>query len=212
MAARSQVVARCLIKLEIRMAIDRRPSAKKSTRRDQGPHSFKPARHSVSSSARIPELRKADDKLLNQICRDISAISIYMMRVAEHLGQRIGISGPQGMILTTIEELSDSRGLSVKAVAALLHVDASFVSAQSKMLESRNLIRRRRLLDDRRVTRLFLTESASTYLARLSRTRARMRECICADLDHEAFSELSSTLSGLRDRVRREMLKIAVGE
>jgi DNA-binding MarR family transcriptional regulator len=102
------------------------------------------------------------------------------MRIAELLGKRIGVSGPQWMILMAIEELSDGSGLSVKAVAALLHVDSSFVSVQSKMLEQRDLIQRSRCMEDRRIMLLSLTDKAIRRLKPLIPTRARLQDPFAA--------------------------------
>lgn len=143
---------------------------------------------------------------------DISAISVYTMRIAELLGKRIGVSGPQWMILIAIEELSEGSGLSVKAVAALLHVDSSFVSVQSKVLEKRDLIRRSRCMEDRRIMLLSLTNKAISLLKSLVPTRPRLHESIRADLDRAAFLQLSNMLSDLRDRMRKETELVAAGE
>lgn len=68
------------------------------------------------------------------------------------------------MILMAIEELSEGSGLSVKAVAAILHADSSFVSVQSKVLENRGLMRRSRCIEDRRIMLLSLTSEAISRL------------------------------------------------
>lgn len=111
-----------------------------------------------------------------------------------------------------IEELSEGSGLSVKAVAALLHVDSSFVSVQSKMLEKRGLIRRRRCMEDRRIMLLSLTDKAISRLKPLIPTRARLQGSIRADLDGAALLQLSNMLSALRARMRKETVLIAAGE
>ncbi|MGL4263640.1 MAG: MarR family winged helix-turn-helix transcriptional regulator, partial [Afipia sp.] len=108
--------------------------------------------------------------------------------------------------------LSDGSGLSVKTVAALLHVDSSFVSVQSKMLEKRDLIRRSRCMEDRRIMLLSLTDKATRRLTPLIPTRARLQGSIRGDLDGSALLQLSNMLSALRDRMRKETALVATGE
>ena len=183
-----------------------------SARSDRG-HFVKKAERAlnVPSRSRRKDPSEGDD-VTHRLVWDISAVSVYTMRIAELLGKRIGVSGPQWMILMAIEELSDGSGLSVKTVAALLHVDSSFVSVQSKMLEKRDLIRRSRCMEDRRIMLLSLTDKATRRLTPLIPTRARLQGSIRGDLDGSALLQLSSMLSALRDRMRKETALVATGE
>ncbi len=153
-----------------------------------------------------------DDNTSHRMVWDISAISVYTMRIAELLGKRIGISGPQWMILMAIEELGEGSGLSVKAVAAILHVDSSFVSVQSKELERRGLVWRSRCTTDRRIMLLSLTNKATSRLKPLIPTRSRLDRSIRSDLNGIALLQLSIMLAGLRDRMRKEAALVAAGE
>jgi MarR family transcriptional regulator, organic hydroperoxide resistance regulator len=47
------------------------------------------------------------------------------------------------MILMAVAELDRGEGLPVNAVSKMLHVDSSFVTTQSKLLEKKGLMRRR---------------------------------------------------------------------
>lgn len=183
-----------------------------SARSERGHHGKKVA-HALNVPFRSPRKDKPEgDDVTHRLVWDISAISVYTMRIAELLGKRIGVSGPQWMILMAIEELSDGTGLSVKAVAALLHVDSSFVSVQSKMLEKRDLIRRSRCMQDRRIMLLSLTDKATRRLMPLIPTRARLQGSIRGDLDGSTLLQLSNMLSALRDRMRKEAALVATGE
>lgn len=189
-----------------------RTKTKTSARSDRG-HSVKARRSLNFPSGSCRNGSFEDDDVTHRLVWDISAISVYTMRIAELLGKRIGVSGPQWMILMAIEELSAGSGLSVKAVAALLHVDSSFVSVQSKMLEKRGLIRRSRCMEDRRIMLLSLTDKSINRLKPLIPTRARLQGSIRADLDDgTALLQLSNMLSALRARMRKETVLIAAGE
>jgi len=64
------------------------------------------------------------------------------MKYATFWAQTIGISKPQWMILITVAELDRGHGVPVKDVSTMLHVDPSFVTTQSKLLEKYGFVRR----------------------------------------------------------------------
>ena len=204
------------MRTEVKSKTDRPVAARTRTktfaRSDDHGHSLNTRRCALVSSGSYRKRTSGDESACHHMVWDISAISVYTMRIAELLGKRIGVSGPQWMILIAIEELSEGSGLSVKAVAALLHVDSSFVSVQSKVLEKRDLIRRSRCMEDRRIMLLSLTTKAISRLKPLVPTRSRLHESIRADLDRAAFLQLSNMLSDLRDRMRKETELVAAGK
>jgi DNA-binding MarR family transcriptional regulator len=164
-----------------------------------------------SSRSHRKNTTKGND-VSHRLIWDISAISDYTMRIAELLGKRIDVSGPQWMIMMAIEELREEGGLSVKAVAALLHVDSSFVSVQSRILENLELVRRSRSRQDRRIMLLSLTDKAIGRLKPLIPTRSRLQKSVRANLDENTLLHMSNVLSDLRDRMRKEAVLIAAGE
>ena len=80
----------------------------------------------------------------------------------------LGISGPQWMILMALAEMDQDEGDSVKAVSNVLHVDPSFVTTQSKMLEKKGFIRRRSAADHVRVVQMSLTDKTYKLIASLN--------------------------------------------
>ncbi len=62
-----------------------------------------------------------------------------------------------------------------------LRVDQSFVVTQSKLLEKKNLLRRKSSTEDARVVNLSLTEHAKKQMANLSSQRRELNEFVYAE-------------------------------
>src|SRR5712672_4803108 len=84
-----------------------------------------------------------NQELVRQFSWAITSINVHFQEIRQFWAGTIGISGPQWMILMAIADLDQGEGVSVKVVSKMLHVDPSFVTTQSKMLEKRGLMRRR---------------------------------------------------------------------
>jgi DNA-binding MarR family transcriptional regulator len=167
----------------------------------------------VPETPSIVEESETADAVGRQLVWDISAISAYMMRIADLLGKRIGVSGSQWITLMAIESLSSGEGVSVRDVAALLNVDGSFVSAQSKILEKQNLIRRKAAKGkDRRLVLLSLTESAVEKMNGLESSKRALELHVRGELEVESLRDLSNELLTMRRRLGRAMLLVAAGE
>jgi len=161
----------------------------------------------------LTEETETADAVGRQLIWDISAISAYMMRIADLLGKRIGVSGSQWITLMAIESLSSEEGVSVRDVAAMLNVDGSFVSAQSKILEKRNLIRRKAAKGkDRRLVLLSLTDSAVEKMNGLESSKRALELHVRGELEVESLRDLSNELLTMRRRLGRAMLLVAAGE
>lgn len=156
-------------------------------------------------------LRNEDD-VGRRLVWDLSAIGVYMMRIADLLGRRIGVTGSQWITITAIDGLSDGEGVSVRDVAALLNVDGSFVSAQSKILEQYGLLRRVQSAGDKRLVLLSLTDLAITRLNELDSSKYTLEQHVRGELEEQPLQELSETLISMRRRLGRAMLLVAAGE
>ena len=54
----------------------------------------------------------------------------------------LGIRGPQWMIIVALQKLDHGEGVPVTAVAAMLHVDPTFVMTQSRPLDRTSFLRK----------------------------------------------------------------------
>lgn len=95
----------------------------------------------------------------------------------------------------------------------MLNVDGSFVSAQSKILEKRNLIRRKAAKGkDRRLVLLSLTDSAVEKMNGLESSKRALELHVRGELEVESLRDLSNELLTMRRRLGRAMLLVAAGE
>ena len=140
---------------------------------------------------------------------DISAISAYMARIADLLGNRIGVTGSQWLAIMAIDGLDQGDGVSVGDVASILNLDASFVSAQSKILEKKGIVFRTRSAADRRIVLLSLTENA---VQELDWSKYTLEDHMRGGLEERSIEELSEALVTMRRRLGRAVLLVAAGE
>src|SRR6195952_112673 len=83
-----------------------------------------------------------NQEIVRQFVWDIASINVHLDEIRHFWAKELGISGPQWMILMAIGDLDRGKGVAVKDVSAMLHVDPSFVTTQSKMLEKNGFMRR----------------------------------------------------------------------
>src|SRR5215831_14168350 len=81
----------------------------------------------------------------------IASINVHLEELRYFWAKALGISGPQWMILMALADLDDKDGIPVNVVSKRLHVDSSFVTTQSKLLEKKGFLRRRTSAEDARI-------------------------------------------------------------
>ncbi|PZA12856.1 MarR family transcriptional regulator [Rhodopseudomonas palustris] len=142
----------------------------------------------------------------NPKCRlvwEISALGVSVMRYADAVGRRMGVTGSQWLTLKAVGFLAEGRGAPVRDVAALLNVNGSFISGQAKCLHERGLLRRSRSLDDRRVIHLSLTEEGEAQLAHTEAGGRTLEKLLRGDLEDDSMQMLTRSLNAMTKRVGR---------
>src|ERR1700750_2731912 len=76
-----------------------------------------------------------NQEVVRQFAWTVASINFYLQEIRYFWAKALGISGPQWIILMALADIDKGEGASVKAVSKMLHVDPSFVTAQSKLLE-----------------------------------------------------------------------------
>ncbi|WP_233021951.1 MarR family winged helix-turn-helix transcriptional regulator [Rhodopseudomonas boonkerdii] len=153
-----------------------------------------------------------DDDIGRRMVWDLTAIGVYVNRIADLLGRRIGVTGSQWLLIMAVDGLGEGEGVSVRDVAALLNVDGSFVSAQSKILEEQGILRRSQSTEDKRLVLLAVTELAKQRLRVLDSAKSAIETHVCGELEDQSLQELSDSLITMRRRLGRAMLLVAAGE
>ncbi|MBC7584137.1 winged helix-turn-helix transcriptional regulator [Tardiphaga sp. vice352] len=148
--------------------------------------------------------------LVSQVVWDIASINVHIDEIRQFWAKEIGISGPQWMILMAIGDLDRGNGVSVKEVSAMLHVDPSFVTTQSKMLEKNGFIRRVPSTEDARVVLMSLSDKAGKKLAVLSSRRDNLTAFVFSGYDEAALRDISDQLSALKSRLEKATLMLSI--
>lgn len=145
---------------------------------------------------------------INHLTWEIRAIYAYLEEIQRVWARALGISRSQWMILMAISDLDGGSGVPVKAVAKLLHVDGSFVTAQSNLLEKIKLVHRRACRIDGRVVRLFLSGRALKLLARESDRHQAMADFVFTNFEEAELNKLIAQLTLLERRLEKAKLRL----
>lgn len=140
----------------------------------------------------------------------IASINVHLEELRYFWAKALGISGPQWMILMALADLDHDDGVPVNAVSKKLHVDSSFVTTQSKLLEKKGFLRRKTSTEDARIVQMSLTDKTYKHLAGLAAQQEALNEFIFADLTERQLGDLTETLTGLKNRLEKATLKVVV--
>ena len=141
---------------------------------------------------------------------EVASINVYLQELRYFWAKALGISGPQWMILLALADLDQGEGVPVKVVSKMLHVDPSFVSTQSKLLEKKGFMRRKTSVDDARIVQMSLTDKAYKQLANLASQQETLSEFIFAEFKDRELAAFTAKLTSLKNRLEKACLKVAI--
>ena len=165
---------------------------------------------SVKSSHSTNPLAKNQDTI-RRFTWEIASINVYLQELRYFWAKALGISGPQWMILMALADLDQGEGVPVKVVSKMLHVDPSFVTTQSKMLEKKGFMRRKTSGEDARVVQMSLTDKTYKHIAGLASQQEELNKFIFAEFSDRELSEFTDKLAALKNRIEKASLKLTVG-
>ncbi|QOZ24228.1 MarR family transcriptional regulator [Bradyrhizobium sp. CCBAU 51753] len=137
---------------------------------------------------------------------EIRSISACLEELARFQANALGITGAQWMILMAVAYLGKEDGVPVNVVSKLMHVDPSFVTTHSKLLEKNGFLRRKHCASDARVVQMTLTAKTRKRLASMARQEA-LDEFDSGEFGVDGSSEFIAKLAAVRhrlERIRRE--------
>lgn len=155
-----------------------------------------------------PSARNQD--LARRFAWEIASINVHLQELRHFWAKTLGISGPQWMILMALADLDKGDGVPVNAVSKMLHVDSSFVTTQSKMLEKKGFMRRKTSEDDARVVQMSLTDKSYKHIANLAAQQEALNEFIFAELSDSQLTEFNGKLASLKNQFEKACLKVAM--
>lgn len=164
------------------------------------------------NESRTPK-RSASTFGLDQASRDfiwdIFAIASHLAEVRRVWAAALGVSGPQWLILMAVDYLDEGSGVSVGTVSAKLHVNQTFVVAQSKTLEANGFLTRRNSEKDARVVLMSLTPKTRRSLVALAPRRREVNDFIFSKLDAKTMKEVALAMSSIRTRLESALLLLS---
>lgn len=158
----------------------------------------------------MDESAKKNQDVIRRFAWEIAAISVHLEELRHFWAKTLGISGPQWMMIVALADLDKGEGVPVNAVSKMLHVDPSFVTTQSKLLEKKGFIRRKSSSEDARIVRMSLTDKTYKHLASLASQQESLNEFIFAEFSAREIEELTGKLASLKTRLEKACLKVAV--
>ena len=140
----------------------------------------------------------------------IASINVHLEELRYFWAKTLGISGPQWMILMALADIDQDEGVPVNVVSKKLHVDSSFITTQSKLLEKKGFLRRKTSTADARIVQMSLTDKTYKHLAGLASQQEALNDFIFAELDNEQLDQLTDKLTMLEGRLEKARLKVVV--
>src|SRR3982074_1754880 len=156
------------------------------------------------------ELAARNQDIVRRFAWEIVSINVHLQEIRYFWAKTLGISGPQWMILMALVDLDHDDGVPVNAVSKKLHVDSSFVTTQSKLLEKKGFLRRKTSSEDARIVQMSLTHKSYKHLASLASQRDALNEFIFAEFDDRELAELTAKLAALQNRFEKACLKVVL--
>jgi DNA-binding MarR family transcriptional regulator len=184
----------------------------------------KPARRRRSNSAapapgvlpatisRRALLENGSDKRFRALVHDLLTISTRMELVRGHLGNRMGLSGPQYSLLVAVAHLQGDNGASVTAVAKALHVSSAFVASETGKLARRGLVHKRTNPHDRRGVLLSIAPAGRIEIGRIGGEIRAINDLFFGALDVKTFAALSAAVGALVGSSRKAVQYLNAGE
>ncbi|MBR0872386.1 MarR family transcriptional regulator [Bradyrhizobium tropiciagri] len=148
--------------------------------------------------------------IIKRFTLEISSINSHLEDVRQFWGKALGVSGPQWMILIAVSDLDKDEGVPINVVSKALHVDPSFVTTQSKLLEQKELLRRTPSPADARVVRLSLTDKTRKHLASLADQHQAFRKTVFEEFSEKELAEFTTKLATLNSRLQKECRRVAL--
>ena len=158
---------------------------------DAGPYAL------PATVTRAPLLKGGSDQRFRALVADLFTISTRMEMVREHLGRRMGISGPQYSIVVAVAHLQGRNGISVGALAQALHVSSAFIATEGGKLVRRRLLLKRTNPLDRRGVLLSVAPAGRLAVDRVSAEIRAVNDLFFGALDAASFAALSAAAGAL---------------
>jgi len=173
---------------------------------DTGPYAL------PATVSRAPLLKGGSDHRFRVLVADLFTIATRMEMVREHLGRRMGISGPQYSIVVAVAHLQGFNGISVSALAQALHVSSAFIATEAGKLVRRRLLLKRTNPLDRRGVLLSVAPAGRLAVDRVSAEIRTINDLFFGALDAASFAGLSDAAAALVESSAKALRHITLSK
>ena len=111
-----------------------------------------------------------------------------------------------------VDYLDERNGVSVGTVSAKLHVNQTFVVAQSKTLEANGYLTRRISEKDARVVLMSLTDQTRRRLTAIAPRRREVNDFIFSHFDEATMETVSQAMSLIQARLERAVILLSTDQ
>ena len=151
-------------------------------------------------------------RLPEQLFWAIRGINSNLEAINGVWADQLGVTAPQLTMLFALRDFDNhGTGLRVKEVAEALSVDPTFVTTQSKILETKGLVSRNASNEDGRVVRLSLTDKSLKQLAALSIHQTKINDYIFAEVTEQGIQTLVAKVLTLNIRIEKASAIASIG-
>jgi len=164
----------------------------------------------LAKNSNPPQRSARSQDLVRRFAWEIASINVHLEELRHFWAKALGISGPQWMILMALADIDQDEGVPVNVVSKKLHVDSSFITTQSKLLEKKGFLRRKTSTEDARIVQMSLTDKTYKHLASLASQQEALNDFIFSEIDDAQLDELANKLTALESRLEKARLKVVV--
>jgi len=164
----------------------------------------------MARAKRTSDTSTKNQDLVRRFAWEIASINVYLEELRQFWARTLGISGPQWMIVMALADLDKEDGVPVNVVSKMLHVDPSFVTTQSKLLEKKGFLFRKASTNDARVVQMSLTDKTRKHLASLAAQQDALNDFIFEEFNDRELGEFTGKLAAVKNRLEKARLKIAL--
>jgi MarR family transcriptional regulator, organic hydroperoxide resistance regulator len=151
-----------------------------------------------------------NEDLIRRFTWSVAAIGVHLEELRYFWAKTLGVSGPQWMILMALADLDQGDGVPVNVVSKKLHVDSSFVTTQSKLLEKKGFLRRKTSADDARVVQMSLTDKTYKHMAGLAAQQESLNAFIFAEFGDSELEDFTAKLAALQNRLEKACVRVTL--
>lgn len=162
--------------------------------------------------SRAALLDSGSDERFRHLVYDLLTIATRMEAVREHLARQIGISAPQYSLVMAIAQFQGKVGVSVGALAKVLHVSSAFVASETGKLARQGLVVKRQNSKDRRGVLLSLTRAARQQIVRITPEIRAVNDRFFGPLSRAVFESLAATSASLVSSSHRVIQRLRLLE